>query len=98
MAEQSKMSLSTTFLVCSLQLLDFSTDQKNKLHFGCVIWSPIQFHLFAKKDFQNGAIIQYGVFKIFSTLVQLLVSLIMQHSNCYFRIVDINKSYIVNHR
>jgi hypothetical protein len=35
---------------------------------------------------QNGAIIQYGVFKNFSALLQLLVSLIMHHSNCYFRI------------
>jgi hypothetical protein len=39
MAEQSKMSLPTTFFVFSLQLLDFSTDQKNKIHFGFVIWS-----------------------------------------------------------
>jgi hypothetical protein len=61
MAEQSKMSLPTT-------LFDFSTDQKNKIHFGFVIWSSIQFHLFPKFDFQNGAIIQYGVFKIFFLL------------------------------
>jgi hypothetical protein len=58
MAEQS-----TTFFVFSLQLFDFSTHQKNKIHFG--------FTLFPKNDFQNGAVIQYGVFKIFSTLIQL---------------------------
>jgi hypothetical protein len=84
MAEQSKMSLPTTFFVFSLQFFDYSTDQK--IHFGFVIWSSIQFHLFAKNDFQNGAIIQYGVFKICSTLLILLVSQIMQHSNLYFRI------------
>jgi hypothetical protein len=70
MAVQSKMSVPTTFFVFSLQLFDFSTDQKYKIHFGFVIWSSIQFQLFAKNDFQYGAIIQYGVFKIFSTLLQ----------------------------
>jgi hypothetical protein len=65
MAEQSKMSLPNTYFVFSLQLFDFSTDQKNKIHFGLFIWSSIHFHLFANNDFQNGATIQYGVFKIF---------------------------------
>jgi hypothetical protein len=50
MAEQSKMLLPTT-------LFDFSTDHKNKTHIRFVIWSSIQFQLFPKNDFQNGAII-----------------------------------------
>jgi hypothetical protein len=40
MAKQSKMSLPTTFLVFSLQLFDFSTDQKNKIHFGFGSFHP----------------------------------------------------------
>jgi hypothetical protein len=65
-------------------LISKPKNQKHKIHLGFFIWSSIYFHLFAKIDFHNDAIIQNGVFNICSTLLQLLVSLIMQHSNCNF--------------
>jgi hypothetical protein len=34
---QDVATLPTTFFVFSLQLFDFSTDQKNKIHFGSAI-------------------------------------------------------------
>jgi hypothetical protein len=82
MAEQSKMSVPTTFFVLSLQLFDIPTDQKYKIHFGFFIWSSIQFQLFAKNDFQ------YGVFKIFSTLFQKI-----SFSNPAFHNFSVNLEY-----
>jgi hypothetical protein len=92
MAEQSKMSLSTTFFVFSLQHFDFSTDQKNKIHFGFFIWSSTNFTCLQKMIFQNGDIIQYGVSKIFSILHQLLVSLFY----AAFKLLFQNMIYLID--